>query len=288
MVHLEGLARTTPQLPARGWTSTLTRLSVSAALHLFAAGVVVTLFAHVTGATRAERAAFSEPALRTLAHVVFLVRPTPQPGGGGGGGGNRQRAPIRRAEGIGHDAITLRTTPTAAPLFSDGHVEPAALPPVVLDARPLASGTTDVLGLPDGGVPFGTSTGPGSGGGVGDGSGTGIGSGRGPGIGPGSGGGTGGGVYKSGGQVSAPRVLREVKPTYTDDALARKIQGRVVLELVVNRVGRPEDIRVVRPLDPGLDERAIAAAGQWRFEPGRLAGVPVDVAVTLVLDFWIQ
>jgi protein TonB len=62
----------------------------------------------------------------------------------------------------------------------------------------------------------------------------------------------------------------------------------VLLELVVNRLGRVENVRVVRPLDPGLDEQAIAAAHQWRFEPGRLAGTPVDVVVTLALDFWIQ
>jgi TonB family protein len=72
-----------------------------------------------------------------------------------------------------------------------------------------------------------------------------------------------------------------VKPTFTADALARKVQGRVVLELVVNRAGRAENVRVVMPLDPGLDEQAIAAARQWRFEPGRLAGTPVDVVVTL-------
>ena len=65
-----------------------------------------------------------------------------------------------------------------------------ATPPqqLVLDAKPLASGTTFVIGAPEApeGLPF--SQGPGSGGGVGEGTGTGIGSGTGPGIGPGSGG----------------------------------------------------------------------------------------------------
>ncbi len=32
----------------------------------------------------------------------------------------------------------------------------------------------------------------------------------------------------------------------------------------------------------------IAAASQWRFEPGRLAGMPVDVLVTLIIDFTIR
>ena len=164
-----------------------------------------------------------------------------------------------------------------------------ALPRVLLDAEPLASGNIEQIGLPVGGVSFGTSTGPGSGGGVGEGVGTGIGPGRGPGIGPGSGGGTGGGVYRPGGAVTAPRVIKEVKPTYTNEALSQKIQGTVVLELVVRADGQPSEIRVIRPLDPGgLDEQAIIAASQWRFQPGRLAGRPVDVLVTVMLDFWIR
>jgi protein TonB len=74
-----------------------------------------------------------------------------------------------------------------------------------------------------------------------------------------------------------------------NDALSQKIQGTVVLELVVRSDGRPSDIRIVRSLDPGgLDEQAIIAASQWRFEPGRLAGKPVDVLVTVMLDFWIR
>jgi periplasmic protein TonB len=69
----------------------------------------------------------------------------------------------------------------------------------------------------------------------------------------------------------------------------RKIQGSVVLELVVKRDGRPSDIRIIRSLDPGgLDEQAILAASRWRFEPGRHAATPVDALVTIVLDFWIR
>ena len=71
----------------------------------------------------------------------------------------------------------------------------------------------------------GASTGPGSGGGVGTGSGTGMGSGRGPGWGPGTGGGTGGGIYRVGGAVSAPRLIKEVMPKYTSKALLNKIQA---------------------------------------------------------------
>lgn len=261
-------------------------LVVSATLHVVAVtGVVVA----ITGAA-APVPSIKEPnpaAPRiNITRLVFIA--TPGPGGGGGGGGNKQKEPIRRAEAPGRDELTLQVRqpvvitlqPVAAPVD--------AIAPVVLDAKPLASGTVLQSGLPVGGVPTGTSLGPGSGGGVGDGVGTGIGSGTGPGIGPGSGGGTGGGVYRPGGGVSAPRLLYQVRPTYTEDALVRKIQGSVELELVVTREGSPVQIRVRRSLDPGLDNEAIKAVKQWRFAPGQLGKAPVDVWVVVILDFTIR
>jgi periplasmic protein TonB len=217
--------------------------------------------------------------------IVFIARAGEGESRGGGGGGNRQTGPIRRAEGIGRDAITLRT---ATPIPTTGATDTAALPQLLLDARPLASGTANQLGLPVGGVSFGTSTGPGSGGGVGEGVGSGIGPGTGPGFGPGSGGGMGGGMYRPGGSVAPPRVLTQVKPTYTNEALEQRIQGTVVLELVVRADGHPTDIRVIRSLQASLDLQAIVAAREWRFEPGRLAGRPVDVQVLVAMDFSIR
>jgi TonB family protein len=88
--------------------------------------------------------------------------------------------------------------------------------------------------------------------------------------------------------VTVPRVLTQVRPSYTSEALAGRIQGPVVLELVVRADGHPTDIRVVRSLEAGLDLQAINAAREWRFEPGRLAGRPVDVQVVVVMDFSIR
>jgi protein TonB len=286
VLRIMNLGDAAPALPPRRWTTSATPLACSAVLHLIAASLV---FACMPS-PRMRSAASSSPS--TMAgqvdtrHLVFVAR-DPRPGGGGGGGGNRQLGPIRHAKGVGADRATLRIAPTVSTAGRGSNV--TALPALLLDAQPLASGNGDQVGLPFGGVSYGTSTGPGSGGGVGDGAGTGIGSGRGPGIGPGSGGGIGGGVYRPGGSVTAPRVLVEVKPTYTTDAVLEKIQGTVVLELVVQANGLPSSIRIVRSLDPGgLDEQAIIAAGRWRFDPGRLAGKPVAVLVTVMLDFWIR
>ena len=286
-MHLDGLTRPSPHLPSSGSTRALAYVAASMAIHAVLLFAALTLVARAPVTRRGiETPSPSEIPIK-ISRLVFVSR-DPRLSGGGGGGGNRQQAPIRRAEGAVRDSITLRIAKPAVLVPRDG-VERAPLAGVLLDARPLASGTQDIVGLPEGGAPAGTSLGPGTGGGVGTGAGTGIGSGTGPGVGPGSGGGTGGGAFRPGGTVSAPRVITMVKPKYTEDALAHKIQGTVVVEMIVTREGTPTAITVIRSLDSGgLDAAAVDAARQWRFEPGRLAGAPVDVLVTLMLDFRIR
>ena len=290
MLHLDPLEPRTPQLPHPRFGA-LTQLGTSAALHvtLFVIAVLVATTTSAPTIERRQPVPIAEQRTPDVTHVVFLAPELRRKGGGGGGGGNQQAAPIRRAQGVGSDAITLRVRKTPPPPASPSPIESVpAIPSVVLEAKALASGVFDQIGLPSGGVLSGTSTGPGSGGGVGTGIGTGLGSGRGPGLGPGSGGGTGGGVYRPGGAVSGPRLIKEVKPSYTNDALRHKIQGAVVLEAVVTVDGCPSQIRVIRSLDPGgLDAQAVAAVAQWQFEPGRLGDTPVDVLVTIELAFRI-
>jgi TonB family protein len=217
--------------------------------------------------------------------IVFLQIPASGRGGGGGGGGNRHPTPPSRAQAVGSDRLTI---PVARPVATTSLKTDSPPQQLVLDAKPLASGTTFVIGAPDApaGLPF--SQGPGSGGGVGEGTGTGIGSGTGSGIGPGSGGGSGGGVYRPGGSVVGPVLVSEVKPIYTAEALRLKIQGSVLLEAIIGIDGIPVRIRVLRPLFPGLDEAAAAAAREWRFLPGRIGNTPVDVLVTIQMDFRIH
>jgi TonB family protein len=276
-----------PRLPPRSAGRGIAVLAIAASVHVLIASIVVIGYRAAPGDSTPATRQVPVPAIAEKLPQRLIFLPNRSQGGGGGGGGNRQSAPIRRAEGIGHNAITLRTT--RRPVLSGiGPTEPET-PALVLDAMPLASGAFNHLGLPEGGVSYGYSTGPGSGGGVGTGAGTGLGSGRGAGVGPGSGGGFGGGAYRPGAGVTAPRLILQVKPAYTPDALERKIQGSVWLEIVVTREGRVSDVRVTQSLDAtGLDEEAIVAVRQWRFEPGRLAGAPVDVLVTVAMDFTIR
>jgi TonB family protein len=130
--------------------------------------------------------------------------------------------------------------------------------------------------------------GPGTSGGVGTGQGTGNGQGTGSGIGDGTGGGTGGGPFRPGSGIEPPRLLREIKPEYTDDARRRGITGEVLLEVVVRSDGTVGDVRLLRGLGAGLDQRAIAAIRQWRFAPARRQGTAVDVIVEIAVDFTLR
>ena len=285
------LALPSPRLPARRGPRTAALLGLAVALHVIAAATLVVFVVPTAPPSSNQETARAAPEAMSIVlprHLIFLPSPAAG-GGGGGGGGNRQSGPIRHAEGIGHDSMTLRTRkqpPTAGPLAVE--IEPP-LPAVVLDALPLASGTMEQLGLPVGGVSTGTSTGPGSGGGVGTGEGTGIGSGRGPGIGPGSGGGFGGGAHRPGGSVTTPRLISQIRPNYTPDALERRIQGAVWLDVVVMRDGCPGAVRVARSLDPsGLDEEAIKAIRVWRFEPGRMNEGAVERLAAIEVNFRLR
>ncbi len=132
------------------------------------------------------------------------------------------------------------------------------------------------------------SQGAGAGGGAGTGQGTGNGEGLGSGIGDGSGGGTGGGPFRPGSGIEPPRLLREVKADYTDEARRRGITGDVVLEIVVRRDGTVGDVTLLEGLGGGLDQRAIAAVRQWRFSPARRRGEAVDVLVEVAVEFTLR
>jgi protein TonB len=133
------------------------------------------------------------------------------------------------------------------------------------------------LGIPSNGI--------GSSGGIGIGVGGGVGSDRGPGTGVGFGGGFSGGPYRIGGGVSAPSVLSKVEPEYSEEARKAKWQGTVVVSVIVDELGRPRNVTVLRSLGLGLDQKAVEAVSQWRFKPGLKGGKPVPVFATIEVNF---
>lgn len=120
---------------------------------------------------------------------------------------------------------------------------------------------------------------------LGNGSGTGIGNGHGDGYGPGEGHGMSGGAYRIGGDVSAPVLISKIEPEYSEEARKAKYSGSVLLSIVVDANGLPRDIKVVRPLGLGLDQKAIEAVMKWRFRPGMKGGRPVAVTAQVEVSF---
>ena len=218
-----------------------------------------------------------------LAHLVFVAEPGP--GGGGGGGGLRQPLPPPRAERRGRARVDSPVPPRATPPPTEPR--PLEREPLARVAAPLvsvAAGRRDVRGLlaARAAAPTGA---PGTLGGAGGGAGRGAGAGAGSGLGPGSGGGTGGGPYRPGSGITPPRVLREVRPEYTEAARREAVEGDVLLEVIVLADGSVGEVRLVRGLGYGLDDRALLAMRQWRFHPAERRGVPVSVLVEVAMTF---
>jgi periplasmic protein TonB len=222
--------------------------------------------------------------------TVTLVDPGPLPDlkpsrtqvGGGGGGGDRD---------------VLEATKGKAPKFSMQQITPPVV--VVRNEHPKLTAEPTVIvppqvqlaanNMPNLGDPMAhailPSNGTGSGGGIGSGSGGGVGSGKGPGLGPGEGGGTGGGVFRVGGGVAPPRVIYNPEPEFSEEARKAKYQGTCTLGLIVGTDGRPSNIRVLSSLGMGLDEKAIEAVKNWKFEPAMKDGHPVRVEIAVEVDF---
>ena len=98
----------------------------------------------------------------------------------------------------------------------------------------------------------------------------------------------GGAVYEPGKGVSAPIPVRQVRPQYPAAAQRAKIQGLVSIECVVLPDGTVGNVRVLEPLDPGLDKAAIKAVKQWRFKPGTKGGKTVPVRVSIDMTFTLR
>jgi protein TonB len=237
-----------------------------------------------------SKAVFEPPPDLSPDRLVWLV--SPGPGGGGGGGGNKAPEPPRKAELPGKAKMTVPVAPPAPAKPAERKKEEPPAEDLTIPVKTLASAEQTLPGVIESAnlTAETTSQGAGSNGGAGTGSGAGIGSGQGSGLGPGYGGGAGGGAYRPGSGITIPRVVREIKPQYTAEAMRAKVQGLVWIECVVMPDGSVGDVKVIRSLDPvfGLDQEAVKAARQWRFMPGTRQGEPVPVIITIELTFTLR
>ena len=87
--------------------------------------------------------------------------------------------------------------------------------------------------------------------------------------------------------VPVPKKKKHVQPIYPQEALAKGIRGIVILDLVIDSEGQVAEMHVIRSI-PGLDEAALAAARQWRYDPVEVDGRPVSVRLTVPITFALK
>jgi protein TonB len=186
-----------------------------------------------------------------------------------GGGGQRNPLPASRGK-TPPRAVTKIFVPPMAVRIENPKL---AVQQAMVDAPEININATDI------GDPMGA-VGPLSGGPGGP---SGIGAGLGPGIGNGPG--PGAISYKALGITQEPKLLHAEEPEYSDDARRARLQGTVVLAIDVDINGRVTNVRVIRSLGMGLDERAIAAVQKWKFRPAMAGGRPVTAPAQAQVTF---
>lgn len=92
---------------------------------------------------------------------------------------------------------------------------------------------------------------------------------------------------RPGGAIREPKKTLDVAPVYPTMAVTARIEGRVILEAVINERGGVERVRVLRSV-PFLDAAAIDAVKQWRYTPTLLNGTPVPVLMTITINFTLR
>lgn len=95
---------------------------------------------------------------------------------------------------------------------------------------------------------------------------------------------------RPGNGITPPSVVYQEKPQYTPEALVARIQGNVMLDVVVLEDGTVGEVTVTKSLDSvhGLDEAAVSTVKRWRFKPGTSDGNPVAVTVTIEMTFTLK
>jgi protein TonB len=257
-------------------------------------GVTLSLVAHVIVGVFVlivvERTPVPTQQAGPVASIPLVWAPSPDGGGGPepGGGGEKTTELARPAQLVGRDALTVPVAPPVQLDSPQAAEAPDPTPRLEIPAMPVESGLREAVGaiaelrsiqLP--------SRGPGAGPGADGGRGAGFGGGEGDRIGTRDGPGGEGEGLTPGNGVSWPRLVREVKPNYTPDAMRAQVEGMVELEILVLEDGSVGRVNIVRSLDArfGLDQEAINAVRRWRFDPGRRQGKAVATRVGVELSF---
>jgi protein TonB len=211
---------------------------------------------------------------------------TPKSGkmGGGGGGGSHDVVPPTK----GH-LPKIEPKPLLQPQVPIIEHPKLALDPAI-DVQKIKlpdNPTLPLIGVTSSPNVTLASNGPGSGSGMGTGKNGGLGSGNGNGYGPGEGGNVGGGLRRVGDGVTAPKAIFQPEAEFSDEARRAKYEGTVVVTLIVDANGNPQNVHVTRTLGMGLDEKAVEAVQKYKFKAAmdQKTGKAVPVMVSVEVRF---
>jgi len=88
--------------------------------------------------------------------------------------------------------------------------------------------------------------------------------------------------------ISAPVPLRKVDPKYPPSLMSERVEGEVVLYAVIRRDGTVDSIQLVHGIDEQLDENAMQALSQWKFQPARRQGSLVELEAIVHIPFRLR
>jgi len=251
------------------WIRTMRKQSIAVSISLHSLAVIAGFWLGTRVPTHSFRPENTRNAI-PLHTPRDLLRARKAPAEGGGG----QRMPLPASRGMAPPVAHRVFVPPMIPQNEDPKL---VMQPALLDAPAMniqASQYGDPLGKF--GIPSGGPGGPG-----------GIGSGGCCGIGPGDG-------SRLGWKESTapprrysrhPEVISKTEPEFTEEARKARHQGSVLLAAEVGVDGKAHNIRVVRSLGLGLDERAIAALAEWKFRPAIADGKPATAPATIEVFF---
>jgi TonB family protein len=94
------------------------------------------------------------------------------------------------------------------------------------------------------------------------------------------------GQFDSG--ITRAKATYQPNPEYSDRAARKKIQGTVLLAIIVTAEGTVRDPQVTRSLDKDLDKNAVECVKKWKFEPATKDGKPVATHVAVEVSFRVQ
>jgi protein TonB len=211
---------------------------------------------------------------RALDTKIYLPHLSANYADAGGRGGSPDRMPASR--GTPPQISDIQFAPPE--VLNPNHDPALPIPPTIVAAAPplppsdTLGDLSSILTVPSSGVRAGTGIGnsPDGGGGIGN-----MG-GRFPSVGAGTG---------RGGGATTPILIYRVDPEFTDEARHARYQGVVIVDAEIGGDGLVRHARVARSVGMGLDQRAVDAVQQWRFEPARMNGKAVATLVRIEVSF---